>query len=251
MGFRRTALACVSIIALIPVAPPVAEAEAPSVPTQEFAIPNDIFEPVNRAMFDFNVFVVGYVVNPAASILSYVTPGPVQRVATNLYENINEPEFVFTNLLAGYPKDAAVSVGRFAINTTIGLAGIVDVATPMGLVRRSTEVSEAMCKAGVPPGPYIVLPLIGPTNVFSGGLLGATLAAEWYALGLVSATLAAADALLDLVVAMASLRHTRDIPDEHRTDTYAVQQKEFWDYVKAGCQPTEHGAMTAAVSPTR
>lgn len=251
MSFRRTVLAYVAIVALIPSASPVAATRTSPVPTQEFTIPIDIFEPVNRVMFDFNVFVVGYVVNPVASILGNVTPDSVQRIATNFYENINEPEFVFTNLLAGHPKDAGVSIGRLAINTTIGLAGIVDVATPMGLVRRSTEISEAMCRAGIPPGPYVVLPLIGPTNVFSGGLLGATLAAEWYALGLVSTALAAADALLDLVVSMASLRHMRDIPDDQQPDTYALQQQEFWDYVKAGCLPTEDKETMATSSPTR
>ncbi len=208
--------------------------------------PRDVLEPLNRAVFDFNNLVVDYVVDPVAAGLGAVTPALVQRLGVNLYENISEPEFVFTNLLAGHPRDAAVSVGRFAVNSTVGLGGLFDAATPLGLERRTTEVSEAMCKVGIPPGPYMVLPLIGPTNMFSGGLLGAALAAEWYALSLVSAALAAGDAIFDVSVSVASLRHVRDIPSDGNSDTYALQQKEFWDYVKDGCGPANAKVASAA-----
>ncbi len=205
--------------------------------------PRDVLEPLNRAMFGFNSVVVDYLVDPTAAVLGKVTPGFVQQAGVNVYENISEPEFVFTNLLAGHSKDALVSVGRFAVNSTVGVAGLFDVATPLGLERRTTEVSEAMCKVGIAPGPYMVLPLIGPTNVFSGGLLGAVLAAEWYALSLVSTALAAGDAIFDISVSVASLRHVRDIPGDNHPDHYALQQREFWDYVKSGCAPD---AATAA-----
>lgn len=210
------------------------------------ATPRDLFEPLNRTMFGFNSVVVDHIVNPVAWVLGKVTPPIVQRIGANMYENISEPEFVFTNLLAGHFKDAAVSVGRFGVNSTVGLAGAFDAATPIGLVRRNTEVSEAMCKVGIPPGPYMVLPLIGPTNMMSGGLLGGLLAAEWYALSLVSAALAAADAVFDVSVSVASLRHVRDIPEDQHPDHYALQQQEFWDYVKAGCGPAESTKTIAA-----
>ena len=212
----------------------------------QIATPPDVLQPLNRAMFGFNSVVVDYVVAPTAWVLGAVTPEFVHTAASNVYENISEPEFVFTNLLAGHPKDALVSVGRFGVNSTVGLAGLFDIATPIGLARRNTEVSEAMCKVGIPPGPYLVLPLIGPTNVFSGGLLGTALAAEWYALSLVSAALAAADAVFDISVSVASLRHVRDIPEDHHPDHYALQQQEFWDYVKAGCGPSETTKTVAA-----
>ena len=223
-------------------------AATPKVTTIE--TPRDLLEPFNRAMFGFNSAVVNYVVDPVADGLGAVTPPFVHRIGTNLYENISEPEFVFTNLLAGHPGDAAVSVGRFAVNSTIGIAGMFDAATPLGLERRPTEVSEAMCKVGITPGPYLILPLIGPTNVFSGGLLGAALAAEWYVLSLVSTALAAADAVFDVSVSVASLRHVRDIPEDRNTDHYAVQQKEFWDYVKSGCAPDEARKQTATITTT-
>jgi phospholipid-binding lipoprotein MlaA len=238
MGIKNiaavTAIAAVTIL----VSPAIAEAQtqgAGGTGTTVIETPKDVLEPLNRALFGFNSTVVDYIVDPLASGLGAVTPPLVQRLGSNLYENISEPEFVFTNLLAGHPWDAAVSVGRFAVNSTLGLGGLFDAATPLGLKRRVTEVSEAMCKVGIPPGPYLVLPLIGPTNVFSGGLLGAALAAEWYALSLVSAALAAGDAVFDVSVSVASLRHVRDLPEDQSHDPYTAQQKDFWDYVKSGC----------------
>ena len=225
----------------------VAQVQKPADTTTQarIATPPDLFMPLNRVMFGFNEVVVDYVVNPAAWGLGKVTPGFVQTAATNVYENISEPEFMLTNLLAGYPGSAAVSVGRFAVNSTVGIGGLFDVATPIGLQRRSTEVSEAMCKVGIPPGPYMVLPLIGPTNIFSGGILGAALAAEWYALSLISTALAAADAVFDVSVSVASLRNSRDVPSDPK-DRYVRQQNEFWDYVKAGCGPSETTKTVAA-----
>lgn len=199
--------------------------------------PGDRLEAFNRAMFRFNALVVDTVVDPVADVLGAVTPALARQAATNVYENISEPEFVFTNLLAGHGADAATSLGRFAVNSTIGVAGLFDAATPLGLARRTTEVSEAMCKVGIAPGPYLVLPLIGPTNLMSGGLLAGLLAAEWYALSLVSAALAAGDAVFDISVSVASLRHVRDIPEDGDSDPYRAQQREFWDYVKSGCAP--------------
>ncbi len=247
---KRATLAAAASLALL-VAPLGAVAQTSgTAPTPKAGIetPHDLFEPFNRAVFGFNTLVVDYFVTPTASFLGTVTPPFMQRIGSNLYENISEPEFVFTNLLAGHPKDAAISVGRFAVNSTVGIVGMFDAATPLGLERRNTEVSEAMCKVGITPGPYLLLPLIGPTNVFSGGLLGAALAAEWYALSLVSTALAAGDAVFDVSVSVASLRHVRDIPEDQHPDHYALQQKEFWDYVKSGCAPDNAEKLTTTTT---
>ena len=246
MSFRTAALACTALVALLAATPTKAHAQTPA--AAEIATPPDVLEPFNRAMFGFNTLVVDYVVNPAARVLGAVTPDFVHHIAGNVYENISEPEFVFTNLLAGHPADAATSVGRFAVNSTIGIAGVFDVATPIGLERRTIELSEAMCKVGVPPGPYLILPFIGPTNLYSGGLMTGALAMEWYVLSLVSAALAAGDAIVDISVSAASLRHVRDIPEDHHPDHYAAQQNEFWDYVKAGCTPAEGKAAVTATA---
>ena len=245
MNLKTLLLTCTVLAATLSSAAAQVQKPADTTTQARIATPPDLFMPLNRVMFGFNEVVVDYVVNPAAWGLGKVTPGFVQTAATNVYENISEPEFMLTNLLAGYPGSAAVSVGRFAVNSTVGIGGLFDVATPIGLQRRSTEVSEAMCKVGIPPGPYMVLPLIGPTNIFSGGILGAALAAEWYALSLISTALAAADAVFDVSVSVASLRNARDVPGDPN-DRYVRQQNEFWDYVKAGCGPSETTKTVAA-----
>jgi phospholipid-binding lipoprotein MlaA len=223
--------------------PALAEATAPAVPPPgavpaALDTPGDLFEPLNRAVFQFNNTLVAWVIDPLADVLSRVTPTVVQTMGTNVYNNISEPEYFFTNFLAGYRKDAGVSLGRLLVNTTLGVGGLFDVATPMGFKRRPTEVSEAMCRAGVSPGPYVVLPVIGPTNLFSGGILGGLLATEWYVLSLVSTALAAGDAVFDISVSAASLRHVRELPGGEDADLYAVQQRVFWDSIKSDCDLT-------------
>ena len=120
---KRATLAAAASLALL-VAPLGAVAQTSgTAPTPKAGIetPHDLFEPFNRAVFGFNTLVVDYFVTPTASFLGTVTPPFMQRIGSNLYENISEPEFVFTNLLAGHPKDAAISVGRFAVNSTVGI----------------------------------------------------------------------------------------------------------------------------------
>ncbi|CAK0764284.1 phospholipid-binding lipoprotein MlaA [Gammaproteobacteria bacterium] len=199
-------------------------------------IPTDIFKLFNRAMFGFNAFFVDYVVDPTDNMLSKVTPTWLKKTSTNVYENITEVEFIFTNLVDGHPKDSAVSVARLAINSTVGIAGIFDVATKIGLERRQVEISESICNAGISPGPYVVFPVIGPTNLFGGGLMGGLLLTEWYLLSLVDAALAAGDAILDTTVGAASLRHVNDLPDPTiQGDLYTRQQNEYWDELKKEC----------------
>jgi len=211
-------------------------------PNSEFPItksettPTDIFRPFNRAMFGFNAFFVDYVVDPTANMLSKVTPSWLKKTGTNVYENVTEVEFIFTNLVDGHPKDSAVSVARLAINSTIGIVGIFDVATKIGLERRQVEISESICNAGISPGPYVVFPIVGPTNLFGGGLMGGLLLTEWYLLSLVDAALAAGDAILDTTVGAASLRHVNDLPDPTiQGDLYTRQQNEYWDELKKEC----------------
>lgn len=236
----RTGATCIPLLAAAPMvlaAPPAAE------PIPEFTPPPDIFEPLNRAMFGFNRVVVAYVVDPAAHILRTTTPAFVQRTAGNIYENLREPEFIFTNLLAGHLNDAYVSAQRLAVNTTVGIGGAFDVATAAGMKRRSTEFSEATCAAGIPPGPYLVLPVVGPASAYSAGLLAAAMATEWQVLSLFAAVLVETreiiDDIMDMSVSAASLRHVRDMPGDGQQDAYADQQQHFWDYVKAGCHPAE------------
>ncbi len=197
--------------------------------------PPDLFKSFNRAMFGFNTFFAYYIVDPTASTLDQITPAWLRTAGANFYENLTEPEFFFTNLVDGNIKDSAISVARLAVNSTIGIVGIFDVATPLGLKRHQIEISESFCKAGIPPGPYVVLPLVGETNILGGGLMGALLATEWYLLSFIDAAVAAGDAILDTTVGAASLRHVGDVPESSQGDLYTNQQNKYWSDLKKAC----------------
>jgi phospholipid-binding lipoprotein MlaA len=211
-------------VALFLVVMPVARAAA------------DPLEAFNRVMFAFNNQVVDYVIAPVSGALAAWVPPAVREAGGNVYANLTEPEFIVTNLFSGNQADAGLSAGRFLVNSTLGIGGLFDPATGFGLVRRETEFGESLCAAGVPTGPYLVLPLIGPTNVASAGLLTGFFAVEWYALSLISTLLATADLVVDISASAASLRHVADQPDRTQQDPYQIQRADYLEYLKKGCE---------------
>ena len=121
-------------------------------------------------------------IEPLAATTEQTLPELLRQAGVNVYANLTEPEFVVTNLMAGHLDDAGAAAGRFVVNSTLGLAGVFDPATALGLSRRPTEFGEALCALGVPTEPYLVLPLIGPTNAWSAGILTGFIVGGWYGL---------------------------------------------------------------------
>jgi len=208
--------------------------------------PADPLEDLNRAMFAFNRAVVTRVINPTVEGLSpHVSPAVVTGLG-NVYSNLTEVEFVLNNLLDGAPGPAAVSAGRFAINSTVGVLGLFDPATGLGLERRELDFIESLCKTGMPPGPYLVLPLVGPANLYSAATIASAVALEVYALSFISTTLAVADfVLIDLGGTAASLRYMNDLPPG--PEGYQVQRTGHLNYVARGCGPKAVPARRAPV----
>ncbi len=196
---------------------------------------SDPLEAFNRSMFEFNNLVVDYVIDPVSGVLRAWVPVFVREAGARMYDNLTEPEFIVTNLFSGNKADAGVSASRFAINTTLGLAGLFDPASEMGFVRRETEFGESLCHLGVPTAPFVVLPFIGPANTWSAGLLTGFFAVEWYALSMISTLLATADLVVDISASAASLRHATDQPDMAARDPYILQRTEYLQYVEKGC----------------
>jgi phospholipid-binding lipoprotein MlaA len=195
---------------------------------------DDPLESFNRAMFAFNNALLVHVVDPIAEFAqTSLSPG-VRQASANFYNNMTEWQFVLTNLMQGNYTDSRVSLERLAINTTLGIGGIYDKATGMGLVRRETEYSEAVCSLGVPPGAFLVLPAIGPANTTSFGAAVVVFSAGYYVLGQVATWLVVFDVVTDVAVGAASLRHVADRPAVS-TDPYVVQRQEYLDYIKRGC----------------
>ncbi|WP_297186595.1 VacJ family lipoprotein [uncultured Porticoccus sp.] len=131
--------------------------------------PDDPWEGFNRKMFAFNDTVDTYTLKPIAKGYRAVTPDPVERGVSRMFSNVGEVVNVFNDLLQGKFRQAGNDTGRFVINTTIGLVGFFDVADHFGLPKNDGEdFGQTLGVWGVDSGPYLVLPLIGPSTLRDG-----------------------------------------------------------------------------------
>jgi phospholipid-binding lipoprotein MlaA len=126
---------------------------------------NDPFENYNRRAFAANRIVDDLYIEPIADLYRLALPKPVRRSAANFTENLITPTFVFNEVLQLDWEDAKHSTARFAINSTIGVAGLFDPATGMGFENRPEDLGQTLGNWGVPEGPYVVAPFVGPTTV--------------------------------------------------------------------------------------
>jgi len=125
----------------------------------------DPLQPLNRKVFWLNDKVDTYVLAPVARGWDRIAPDPVERSVANFFSNIRTPIVVGNDLLQGKLKDGASDVARFAVNTTVGVAGFFDYATPLGLPRHVEDTGQTLGWWGLPAGPYLVIPLLGPSNI--------------------------------------------------------------------------------------
>ncbi len=131
--------------------------------------PADPFEGFNRSVDAFNQQLDTYAVRPAARAYVAVVPEVVRMGVSNFFGNIGDVLVGLNNLLQGKPASAASDFGRFAINTTIGVVGLFDVATDMGLRKNNEDFGQTLGRWGLPAGPYLVLPFFGPSSVRDAG----------------------------------------------------------------------------------
>ena len=124
----------------------------------------DPLEPVNRAIFSFNNFADKIILEPAAKGYKKL-PSPIQSGIGNFLNNLKLPLVVVNQLLQGQGKNAAESSGRFIVNSTAGLFGLIDVAEKIGLEQKQEDFGQTLATWGVGDGFYIVLPIFGPSNV--------------------------------------------------------------------------------------
>ena len=125
--------------------------------------PRDPIEGFNRAMWDFNyLFLDRYFYRPVAHGYNDYVPRPVKTGINNFVSNLDEPSTLVNNTLQGKWGWAANAGGRFTINSTMGLLGVIDVADMMGLPRKQDEFNEVLGYYGVPNGPYFMAPFLGP-----------------------------------------------------------------------------------------
>jgi|TARA_B110000914_G_C15519070_1_gene475681 phospholipid-binding lipoprotein MlaA len=126
---------------------------------------NDPFEDINQITFAVNEALDNTLAKPAAQIYGDITPPFIQNRVTRFFKNLAEIDTFINQALQGKPKLAFQDFGRFTINSTIGLFGFFDVASKMGLEIHDEDFGQTLGVWGVPSGPYIMLPIIGPSNV--------------------------------------------------------------------------------------
>lgn len=130
----------------------------------EFKEDNDPLEPTNRAIFAFNKIIDTIIVEPVARGYRWATPQLARNGVNNLLSNLSCPVVFANDVLQWKIKESGETLGRFVINSTVGIAGLFDVATEMGLPEHKEDFGQTLAVWGVGEGPFLVLPFIGPTN---------------------------------------------------------------------------------------
>lgn len=143
-------------------APPTGFAEEPRGVGQEEII--DPLEWLNRGIFVFNDTLDTLVLRPVAVIYGFITPERVKESVRNFFANLNSPVLLANDLLQLTFGDAAVTTGRFAINTTIGVLGLFEVAEDFGLEAHHADFGQTMFSYGVGQGLYVMIPIFGPST---------------------------------------------------------------------------------------
>lgn len=137
---------------------------------------HDPFEQVNRSVHRFNDALDRNLLKPVAEVYDDIVPGFVSTGVSNFFSNLDDVLVLINDVLQAKPGQAASDLSRIVWNTTVGLFGLIDVATPLDLPKHNEDFGQTLGYWGVNPGPYLVLPLLGPSTVRDGtGSLG-----SWY-----------------------------------------------------------------------
>ena len=129
------------------------------------ANPADPLEPFNRGVYSFNEGLDRAVLKPVATAYQNITPSPVRTGVTNFFENISDVWSMVNNVLQAKPAEAMDSLFRVTTNTLWGVGGIFDVATELKIPKHKEDFGQTLGTWGMPSGPYVVLPLFGPSSV--------------------------------------------------------------------------------------
>ncbi len=188
--------------------------------------PHDPWERFNRSMHKFNDGLDRAVLKPTAKGYRAIMPDPAEKGVRNFFSNLGEIRVIVNDILQLKPITALSDLARFVTNTTIGIYGLFDVATHLGLKKHDEDFGQTLGKWKTPPGPYLVLPFLGPSSVRDGfgRLVDGQLNPIWQAddaearIGLY---------LLDVVSLRAELLEAGDIIDEAAFDPYIFLREAY------------------------
>lgn len=138
----------------------------------------DPLEGFNRGVWGFNRAIDKVAIKPVTQVYRAVAPRPVRQGVSNAFANLTEPWSFVNNILQGKPKRALRTLARFVVNTTVGIGGLFDRATKMGIKPAREDFGQTLAKWGVNGGPYLVLPILGPSTLRDGVGTGVAFGAD-------------------------------------------------------------------------
>jgi phospholipid-binding lipoprotein MlaA len=134
-------------------------------PGQDRLAERDPYEKVNRKIWNVDMFADRHVLKPVTKGYQAVAPRPVRQGISNFFANLTEPWSLVNNVLQGHAKRAGRNLKRFLVNTTIGVGGFLDHASRIGIKPANEDFGQTLARYGVNGGPYLVLPLLGPSTL--------------------------------------------------------------------------------------
>lgn len=169
MSFRRAPRIGLLLLVIVLAGCAAREARPPAPEAAQVAPPSpdqlDPWQPFNRRMHAVNSLLDRLILRPVARVYAKVTPKPVRTGVTNFFDNLQQPVTALNLTLQGRPGAAAQSLGRFAMNLTLGLAGVLDPATHAGIPYHSKDFGQTFAKWGWDTSRFLVLPVFGPGTV--------------------------------------------------------------------------------------
>ncbi|WP_372618060.1 VacJ family lipoprotein [Falsiroseomonas sp.] len=225
----RFSLPLLALLAICQLASPAAAARDP-------------LEPVNRRIHALNQGLQAWLLGPAVELYMAATTPGFRTGLSNALGNLGEPVSAVSSIAAGDFGRAANAALRFGINTTLGVGGIHDAATPLGFPRRPLPPADAVCSWGVPSGPFLVLPLLGPSTLRDAGTVALTSAALSQ---LVGQELFLGWRGSDLFTGYANVHHELRRIDAEALDSYAIHRSAYLQRRAAACAVDRHAATEA------
>lgn len=216
-----------TIFALLFLLTGCATAPADPVELAEFKALNDPLEPMNRKILEFNNAADKYVLHPIATGYRSVTTPDFRKGVRAFIANLKTPLSMANNVLQFNLANAGKDLSRFVINSTLGVFGVFDIATRMGLEANPQGFGTTMAVWGVPDGPYLILPLLGPSNVRDAAGMGANYLldpATYIAWNSSKPSVKDTTLTLDIVEPLAVYENAMDLLDDARStalDYYA------------------------------
>jgi len=186
--------------------------------------PQDPLINVNRKTYAMNEFLDGNAFEPVARAYTRVMPDPAERAVPRFFQNLNAGDRFAGALLQGKVKSSSIVLGRFVINSTVGVLGLFDAAQAVGLERQNEDIGQALESWGLTGSPYLMLPFLGPTTAVELPdwamlwILPRLLLGDYWNLGLQA---------LELISARAEALDTTELVDRHAIDGYAFVRDSY------------------------